>query len=406
MKYVIIGSGAAGITAAKTLREKCEQAEILILSADEVVYSRCMLHQFISGERQTEALSFVPDGFFEQNRIEFRPSVTVTKIDTANQSVTFDGESQSYDRLLIATGTKSFFPPIEGLAGTTNIYGLRDLSDARAISEKAKQANNIVIIGAGLVGLDAAYGLLEMGKTPTIVDLAESVLSTNLDVRAASVYQAKFTEAGCVFRLDTKLSSVQRNASGAINALVLDNDDTLPCDLLIVAAGVRPAFDLLEDSGIETARGITVNEYMATTVQNVYAAGDITGLSESWPSAVQQGEIAAMNMLGIGTAHPDTFIPKNTVHFFGVPSLSIGRLIPETGDTEESREDRNRYQKAILRDGIPVGVILQGDISRSGFWQHLIKNKVDITSIPKSTWKVSFADSYHVDENGEYQWVT
>ena len=406
MRHVIIGSGAAGIAAAKTLREQQAQDEILILSADETVYSRCMLHQFISGERQTEALSFISDGFFEQNHITFRPNVTVTKIDPATQSVIFDGGSESYDRLLIATGTKSFFPPIDGLANTTNVYGLRDLSDARAISEKAKQADNIVIIGAGLVGLDAAYGLLGMGKMTTIVDLAASVLSTNLDARASSAYQAKFEEAGCVFRLGARLSSVQRDASGAVNALALDNGDTLPCDLLIVAAGVRPALDFLKGSGIETMRGITVNAHMATTAPHVYAAGDITGLSESWPSAIAQGEIAAMNMLGIETTHPDTFLPKNTVHFFGIPSLSIGRFIPEAGDTEDSREDHKRYQKVILRDGIPVGVILQGDISRSGFWQQLIQNKVDVVSIPKSIWKVSFADSYHVDENGEYQWVT
>ena len=109
-------------------------------------------------------------------------------------------------------------------------------------------------------------------------------------------------------------------------------------------------------------------------------------------------------MLEIETAHPDTFLPKNTIHFFGIPSLSIGRFIPESGDTEDSREDRMRYQKVILRDGVPVGVILQGDISRSGFWQQLIQNRVDVASIPKSIWKISFADSYHVDENGEYQW--
>ena len=405
MKYVIIGSGAAGITAAKTLREKCEQAEILVFSADETVYSRCMLHHFISGKRQTDVLSFVPDDFFEQNRIEFRPNVKVSGIDVANQTIGFDGGSESYDRLLIAVGAKSFFPPIEGLAGTTNVYGLRDLSDAKVIRQKSKQANNIVIVGAGLVGLDAAYGLLGMEKTSTIVELTGSILSANLDARAAGAYQTKFEEAGCVFRLGTKLNSVLRDASGAVSALGLDNGDIIPCDLLIVATGVRPAFDFLEGSGIETARGIKVNEYMATTARNVYAAGDITGLSESWPSAIQQGEIAAMNMLGVETAHPDAFLPQNTVHFFGIPSLSIGRFVPEAGDTEEFREDRNLYQKAILNDGVPVGVILQGDISRSGFWQHLIKNKVDITNIPKSTWKISFADSYHVDENGEYQWM-
>ena len=405
MKHVIIGSGAAGISAAKNLREKSSQDEIIVLSADESVYSRCMLHHFISGEREIEVLSFIPSDFFETNRIEFRPNIVVNEIDTTSQTVKFNGGSEAYDRLLIATGAKSFFPQIEGLSGTTNVYGLRDLSDAMAIREKAKVSNNVVIIGAGLVGLDAAYGLLEMNKPSTFVELSERILSSNLDSHAADTYQKKFEDAGCVFHLSSNVSSVSSDASGAVSGVVLDNDNTLPCDLLIVATGVCPTFDFLDGSGIETARGIKVDEYMATTAPNVYAAGDATGLSESWPSAVEQGEIAAMNMLGIATAHPDAFLPKNTAHFFGITSMSIGRLIPEAGDTEDSREDRKRYQRVIMRKGVPVGVILQGDISRSGFWQQLIVNKVDVTSMPKSIWKVSFADSYHVDENGEYQWT-
>jgi len=405
MKHVIIGSGAAGIAAAKTLREKCTQSKIVVLSADEFAYSRCMLHQFISGERNTEVLSFIPSDFFEQHDIEFRPNVTVLEINTAKQNVKFDGGSESYDRLLIAAGAKSVFPSIDGLDETTNVYGLRDLADAQAIRAKAQKAENIVIIGAGLVGLDAAYGLLKMDKPSTIVEMSDNILSSNFDAHAARTYLKKFEESGCAFRLGTRVNYILSDASGAVSSLVLDNADTLPCDLLIIATGIRPTCDFLEGSGIEAARGIKVDEHMLTSAPNVYAAGDITGLSESWPSAVQQGEIAAMNMLGIDTAHPDTFLPKNTVHFFGIPSLSIGQFIPNVEDTEGSREDRNRYQKVVLRDGVPVGVILQGDISRSGFWQQLIMNKVDIESMPKPIWKVSFADSYHIDENGEYQWV-
>jgi len=363
-----------------------------------------MLHQFISSERQTEALSFIPDGFFEQNQIRFCPNVTVTKVDTANQHVLFDGGSESYDRLLIATGSNSFFPPIAGLIDTKHVYGLRDLPDARAIRTQAKQANNIIIIGAGLVGLDAAYGLVEMSKTMTVIEMSDSILSTNLDTHAAATYQAKFEAAGCVFRLSSKVSSVSSDASGAVAGVTLENGDVLPCDLLIVAVGVRPSIGFLEGSGIALAEGISVDKFLATNVSGVYAAGDATGLSEGWPNAISQGEIAAMNMLGVPTVYQDTFSLKNTIHFFGIPSLSVGRTTPVPGDEEDCREDRNRYQKVILRDGVPVGVILQGDISRSGFWQYLIKNKIHVASIPKSIWNISFADSYHVDENGEYQW--
>jgi len=404
VKHVIIGSGAAGISAAKTLRDGSSQDEIVVISSDEFVYSRCMLHQFISGEREKAALAFVDDDFFTENQIKLKLNTTITKIDNANKLVLFDGGSESYDRLLIAVGSKSFFPAIDGLADTKNVYGLRNLSDAKAICAKSKETERIVIIGAGLVGMDAAYGLLKMKKKPTVVELSNTILSTNLDARAALTYQEKFEAAGCVFRLSSKVSSVVRNADGFVTAVTLENGEQIACDLLIVAAGVRPSIGFVEGSGIASERGITVNHAMETSLSGVYAAGDATGLSESWPSATLQGEIAAMGMLGLEPQEVDDFISKTTIHFFGVPSLSVGRVVSEEGDEENCREDRSRYQKVVLRDGIPVGVLLQGDISRSGFWQHLIDNRVDVSALPKSVWKLSFADSYHIDEKGEYHW--
>jgi len=405
LKHVIIGSGAAGISAAKTLRERSESDEIVIISADDAVYSRCMLHKYISGERDVCGLSFIPENFFEHNKIKFCSGVCVTGIDVAGKSVMYEGGSESYDRLLIASGAVSKFPPVEGLSGTGNVYGLRDLSDAEAIRECAGLKNNIVIIGAGLVGLDAAYGLLEMGKKAVFVEMTDSILSANLDAHAAKVYLEKFTEAGCEFRLGARASKILSDDSGNVKTVVLDSGELLQCDLLIVAAGVSPATELLAGSGIRTERGVTVNGFLATSADDVYAAGDITGLSESWPNAVLQGEIAALNMLGITTEYSDNFSLMNTINFFGIPSLSVGRFIPDDYDDVDVREDKKRYQKIIVKDGVPVGVILQGDISRSGFWQYLIKNKIDIAGVQKMIWNVSFADSYGIDENGEYKWV-
>ena len=406
MKHVIIGSGAAGISAAKTLRERQENDEIVIISADDAVYSRCLLHKYISGERNIEELSFLPDGFFEQNRIRFSSGITVTGIDTSNKNVLFGSGFESYDKLLIASGAKSRFPPIDGLDGAKNVYGLRDLGDAKAIRNDAAQKSNIVIIGAGLVGLDAAYGLMEMGKKAGLVEMADSILSANLDAHAARKYQVKFEEAGCKFHLGLKVVKIISDASGAVCAVDLDNGEQLPCDFLIVAAGVHPDIGLLANSGISSQRGVSVNKYLATSADDVFAAGDVTGLTESWPNAVLQGEIAALNMLGIETQYnTDDFALMNTINFFNVPSLSVGKFIPSDGDDVDVREDRNRYQKIIVRDGVPVGVILQGDISRSGFWQYLIKNKIDIAGVQKMIWNVSFADSYGIDENGEYKWV-
>jgi len=404
MKHVIIGTGAAGISAAKAIRELQKDAEIVMISTDDVVYSRCMLHKYISGDRSLAELSFIPDSFFEDNHIRWLSGVTVTGVDTENKLVRYDGGTEPYDRLLIATGSQSVIPPIGDLRNAKNVFGLRHLSDAKAIREHAAGANAVVVIGAGLVGLDAAAALLEMGKKPVIVEMADTILALNLDAHAASVYQAKFEEAGCTFYIGRKVSGTVCDASGSVTMLTLDDGRQLPCDLVVVAAGVRPSAAFLENSGVACQGNIIVDERLATSADGVYAAGDVAGLSGIWPNAVKQGEVAAANMCGESVVYDDTYALKNTLNFFNVPALSVGKLASSEGDTEYSREDRNRYEKVIVRDGVPTGVILQGDISHSGFWQYLIKNKISISGIRKPVWKLSFSDFYGMEANGEYKY--
>jgi len=400
MKHVIIGAGAAGIAAARTIRRLDKTAEITVISADDAVYSRCMLDKFIGGARDVAEIGFVPPDFFEANRIEWSGGVAVDSVDTAAKRVFCGNKAVSYDRLLVATGAKSAFPPIDGLESVSRVYGLRDLSDAVAIRKKAADAEHkhVVIIGAGLVGLDAAYGLVQMGikSKPLLIDSAAEVLSACFDETAAKAYRAKFEENGCQFRLNSRVEKICGNSTGDVMSVVLDCGDELPCDLLIVATGVRPENALLPNAA--------VNQYLATQYDGVYIAGDATGLSESWPAAVEQGEVAAHNMCGIQTAYDAVLMQKNTAHFFGIASMSVGEVTPKAGDTIEARQDRGRYQKVILRGGVPVGVLLQGDISRGGFWQQLIANKVNIAALSDSVWKTSFADGYALDESGEYVW--
>ena len=404
MKHVIIGAGAAGITAAKTIRELKPQDEIVVISLDDVVYSRCMLHKFISGERKVSELSFIPSDFFQANNIRWIPSVDVSGIDTEKKQVFF-GNAESYDRLLIATGSKSISLPIKGLRGAKNVYGLRHLSDASAIKKSAAESDNIVIIGAGLVGLDAAYGLIENGKRPVVVEMDDFVLAANLDKRAAHTYQKKFEEAGCRFRFGSRVSSILCDESGAVSAVMINDKIKLPCDLLITAVGVRPNIEFLKDSAVAIYQDVIVNEYLSTNVEGIYAAGDASGLSGNWPNAMAQGETAAYNMCDIPTVYEDTFDKKNTINFFGTVTLSVGQRMPYRDDVEHITESHNRYNKIITRDGVPVGIILQGDVSRSGVWQYLIKNKINVAKIPKPVWKVSFADSYGISEDGEYKWT-
>ena len=180
MNYVIIGTGAAGIMAAKEIRKLKKDAQITMISADEQVHSRCMLHKYLSHERTAEELSFVEEDFFEKNQIaEVYGHIEV--IDTANQMVdTKGGESICYDKLLISTGADSFIPPVGDLRKAKNVFGLRHLKDAQEIDKMAEDAEKILIIGSGLVGLDAAYGLIERGKKVTVVEMAEQILPYSL----------------------------------------------------------------------------------------------------------------------------------------------------------------------------------------------------------------------------------
>ena len=401
MKHVIIGASAAGITAAKTIRANRKEDEIVVLSTDNAVYSRCLLHKYIGGERSIKEMAFVPDNFFEANDINWKPGVTVTGVDTSAKKALTNADEESYDKLLIACGSESTMPPISGLKEAGSVATLRDLSDAIKIRQKAKNANSIVIIGTGLVGLDAAYGLTEMGKKPTILDIGKTVMATSLDARSAEWYQNEFEKAGCTFLMAVNLKGIEVSESSA--ELTLGDGKTLQADLLIVAAGVKPSIGFLEGSGIECKRGIVVDEYMATNVDGVYAAGDVTAISESWPAARIQGDTAALNMCGIRTAYDLAADRKNSAHFFGIPSISVGKFNAEDGEKELVREDRNCYQKLVLDGDVPVGVILLGDISRSGFWQYMIKHKVPVAA--KNPWKTSFADSYSLDGKGMYKWA-
>ena len=405
MEYVILGAGAAGITAAKTIRKADREGKITVISTDTQVHSRCMLHKYLSHERDAAGISFIDPDFFEKNQITWLPGKTVSRLDTQGKKVYTDqGDEMSYDRLLIATGAESFIPPVGNLREAENVFGLRHLRDAQAIDELAKDAENIVIIGSGLVGLDAAYGLMETGKKVSIVEMADQILPVQLDKTAAFEYQKRFEKAGAVFYLGRKAADTVMGEDKIIREIILDNGEKLPCDLIIVAAGVRCAVAGMEGEGIVIDRGIKVDDYLQTGAEGVYAAGDVTGLSGIWPNAQKQGETAALNMCGSHVDYTDRYAIKNTINFFGMVSMCVGVILPQEGDVVIAREDSRNYKRVVLRDGKAVGVLLQGDISHGGIWQYLIKNQIDLAGIKKDIFDLNFGDFYGIKDNGEYQW--
>lgn len=421
MKHVIIGGGAAGIKAAEQIRSLEKDSKITIIMEDMNIHSRCMLHKYLSGERSVEEMSFIPKEMEEELNIEFFRGYTISSVDTDKKIVNIIPlndqisevnssakiEEVSYDKLLIATGSNGFIPPAPGLREAKNVYCFRHLREAEKIREKAKDANDIAIIGAGLVGIDAAYGMLERGKNVTVIDMALSIIPMQLCKKAGDMYQKLFEDDGCKFELGRKVSDTKMDVNGNITSIILDNGTEVKCDLVISAAGERASIKFLEGSLIKIDRFIEVDDHMRTNVKDVYAAGNATGLSGTWPNAKKEAEVAAYNMCGYDKVYDDTYAMKNTMNFYGLATLSLGSGKAEEGDRVIEQQDSFGYRRAIIRNGVLDSVVLQGkNLNYAGVYQHIIKNKINIQDIIKDNenkvFKLSFADFYATDDRGQY----
>ena len=409
MKYVVLGASAAGISGAGRLRELDQEAEIVLISTDEHIYSRCILHHYIEGQRDLKRLQFVPHDFIAKNNIHWIKGESVISVDAETKEVVTDkGTHVSFDKLLIATGSHVFFPPIPGLREAKNAIGFHDLHEIEAIMERAKTAQNIVIMGAGLVGIDAASGLMHLGKSISIVEMRDRMLSIQLDHRAARTYEEAFAKEGVKQFFSLGASELIMNENEEITAIKLSNEEMIPCDLLIVASGVRSNVSFLEGSGIETDRfGLIIDAFGQTSNPDIYGAGDVTGRNPIWPVAVKEGIIAASNMVGVPKEMTDFFASKSTMNFLGIPTMSLGLAQPEDPEnyTIEIEDDGVNYKKIVHKDGKICGAILQGDLSYSGILTQLIRENIDVSKVKKPLFKIDYSDFFNIKENGAFTYL-
>ena len=405
MRYIVVGASAAGISGAKTLRELDKDAEIILVSKDENVYSRCILHHYISGHRDIEALDFTDRDFFEKYNIEWKKGLEVKSIDDREHVIGLsNGESLKYDKILLATGASAFIPPVENLREAKNVVGLRNLEDAIKIKEEAEKVKNVVVLGAGLVGIDAIAGLAFKDLNVTLVEMGDRVLPIQLDKYASSKYEKRFEDAGVKLKLWVRAEKVLIDENKNPKALLINTGEEIPCELIIVATGVRSNVAFLKDSSIETDRfGLIINEKGETNARDVYGAGDITGRNPIWPTAVKEGIIAANNMVGNEIFMEDFFGSKNTMNFLGLTTMSLGVVnIPDDSYTEEIDISGENYKKIIHKDGKIYGAIIQGDLSYAGVLTQLIKEKIHVSKVKKPLFEIDYADFFNIKENLEY----
>ena len=405
MVYVIVGASASGINAAKTLRENDKGIEIILVSKDEYVYSRCILHHFLDGRRKIKALDFTPANFFEDYKIKWIKGVEVTGIDTSVKKLKLsNGEDLNYDKVLLAAGSSSFLPPIENLRTANNIVGLRNLDDAIKIKEEATKVKNVAILGAELVGVDVLAGLLGYDINMTLIEMGDRILPLQLDNYSAEVYQDRLKEEGVNFKFGVRAEKVIVDDNNNPVSIKLNTGEEVPCELIIACTGVRANIEFLKDSGIECDKfGLIINSKGETNIKDVYGAGDITGRNPIWPTAVKEGIIAANNMLGKEVYMNDFFGSKNTMNFCGVATMSLGLVNkPDDSYTEETQVKGKDYKKIIHKDGIIYGAIVQGDLSYVGVLTQLIKENIDIRKVKKSIFDIDYSDFFNEKENLEF----
>ena len=270
--------------------------------------------------------------------------------------------------------------------------------------EAARTAKHIVIMGGGLTGLDAATGFLHLGRSVELVEMADRLLVKQLDHRAAATYERALAEAGVKLHLGCSLEEVRSMDGGNVEALVLSDGSEVPCDLLVVTAGVRANVEFLEGSGLLLDRfGLVIDPNGRTNLPDIYGAGDVTGRSPIWPAAVKQGMVAADNMAGFDTGMDDFFASKSTMNFLGIPTMSLG--VPEKPDDtyEEIVEDTgSQYRKVIHKGGKIYGAILQGDLAYGGVLTQLIARKIDVSRVKKPLFSIDYSDFFHTSDKFEF----
>lgn len=380
--YLIIGNGVAGTTAAEAIRQKDQTGSIAIITEEDLpFYFRIRLPEYLSGDVTEDRLIAKKPQWYSDHTIDLIPQSQVTAVDSNERVVTTNnGKTFSYDRLLIATGSHSFVPPITGSA-LPGVFTLRNIADARAIKEHAAKTNRVVVIGGGLLGLETGQALRKLGKEVTVVEFFPRLLPRQLDDEgAARLKKIMETQLGFSFRLGARTKEITGTESAS--GVVLEDGETLPCEMVIISAGVRPNLDLAVSLGLTHDKGIVVNERMETSIEAIYAAGDVAEFggqppSGIWPTAMKQGEVAGIAMAG-GTATYNGTIMANKLKVVGIDLAAIGDIDADYRYESRITATDNTYRKIVIDQDRIIGCILLGDTADYGKLNRAINDKTEL----------------------------
>ncbi len=398
MKHVIIGNGAAGITAAEKIRELRNEDSITIISSeDSPVYSKCMLPDYIGGKLLREKLFIRDIKSYEKNKIDVLFNESIQQLDINQCKIRLgSGGVLDYDKLLLAAGGSPFIPYMEGL-DKVRYFTLNSVKDADHIRENVIRDGTALIVGGGLTGIELGFALKNLGMKPLIIDRIDKILPKQLDGESMKVLLGEIIEHGIEFSLNTTIERIEgsdTNLRSNGGRAVLSNGREFDFDLIILTIGSRPNIGIVKDTGIKTERGILVNKLMETSVQNIFAAGDIAEaidkLSDEyvssyvWPNAMAQGRCAAFNMSGVQQEFSSSQSMLNSVQLRDIPFLSMGAVNPSGNDYEiltNYNKDLKVYKRVILKDDTVKGLIFYGDMKNANMVAGLARKGTDVKDI-------------------------
>ena len=389
-RIVIVGNSAAGLSALAAIR-RIDQASPVTMVSEEAVpaYSRVLLPHLVSGE--TRDISIRTTASYRALGVETLFGVRAAAIGSATVALD-SGRLLPYDSLLLATGSSAAMPDIPGI-GADGVFALKCLADAQGIRRRLGQARDVLVVGGGLVCLLAIRAFLRLGLRVTVAVSSDRILSRMLDPEGSSLVQERLEAAGVAVHARADVAQIV-SRDGAVRGALCTSGRELAGDLVIVAKGIRSNIDLATSGGLKTARGIVVDQYMRTSREDVYAAGDAAESKDllvkgkltvcgTWFEAVFQGELAGCNMAGVRRPTLGS-LKMNVMEAAGLPVASIGLLEAPDGAGDALVRSRNGvYRRLVLWNDRLVGAVLVGEVSDAGVLATIIRRRIPLSRIAR-----------------------
>ena len=393
MKLVLIGNGMAGV---RTLEELLKLApglyDITVFGAEpHPNYNRIMLSPVLAGEQTLDEIVLNPLRWYAEQGITLHLGKTVTQIDRVRRLViASDGTQAAYDRLLICTGSTPFMPPLPG-KDLTGVIAYRDIADTQAMIDASTRYRHAVVIGGGLLGLEAANGLMQRGMQVTVVHLGEWLMERQLDDQAGDLLRQSLEARGLSFMLGAQTKAMIGNAEGRVAAVQFEDGREIPADLVVFAAGIRPNTALAASAGLLVNRGIVVSDTMQTvTDPRIYSVGECAahrGVTYGLVAPLyEQGRVCATHLaqFGIGRymgSQTSTQLKVTGIALFSAGDFTAGEDSEEILLSDPFSGDGGVYKKLVIKNDRLVGACLYGDTADGSWYFKLVREGLSVQAI-------------------------